>query len=115
MSSEEIESELSEDLDPYRRRQLRAYLRSILGQSTEIATLSEFEKLCLKGDSLRHSLSLFYTLVNKLKAPQELGYMQAWERDLGVTFSENQKNKIFEFTHKASLASKYQEGGGTRF
>ncbi|XP_040178291.1 uncharacterized protein LOC120910599, partial [Rana temporaria] len=111
MTWEEIESELAEVLEPFRRRQLRGFLRSIQSQTTVRTSLSEFEKLCLKGEAMRHSLSIFYSLVNELKAPQEIGFIHAWERDLGVTFTENQKGKIFEFNHKASLASKYQEGG----
>lgn len=70
-----------------------------------------FEQLCLKGEPLRHSLSHFYALLTELEAPQELYFLQLWERDLGVSFSQAQKDRILLFAHKASLANGYQEGG----
>ena len=60
---------------------------------------------------MRHSLSQMYSIWVDLEAPKKLPYIQAWERELGVKFSETQKTKIFNFVHKASLATRYQEGG----
>lgn len=111
MTSGEIERVFEGDLDPFRRMQLNAFLRSKILRLSVVRTPSKFEQICLKGEPVRHSLSLMYSLLIELKAPQKLAFMQAWERDLGVLFSKAQENKILLFTHKASMASRYQEGG----
>lgn len=38
-------------------------------------------------------------------------YLGKWERDLGRTFTEDQKTRILFFAQKASVANKYQENG----
>lgn len=111
MTKGEIERVFSSDLDPFRQIQLNAFLRLIKQRVPMVRNPSRFEQICLKGETLRHSLSFMYALLTELEAPQELAFIQAWERDLGVRFSETQKNKIFMFTHKASMATRYQEGG----
>ena len=111
MNREEIDRAFSEALDPFRRTQLNAFLQSLRQRITGIRKPSGFEQICLKREPLRHSLSVIYALLIDLEAPQELGFLQAWERDLGITFTEIQKKKILLFAHKASMATKYQEGG----
>ena len=59
---------------------------------------------------MKHAISTLYTMVIELKAPQNPGFIQTCEREMGVTFSEAQKNKIFRFTHKVSIAMRYQKG-----
>ena len=61
---------------------------------------TEFEKMCLRGESVRHSLSIFYSLINEMKAPREIGFIQKWETDLGVRFTEIQKKKSSNLTIK---------------
>lgn len=111
MTNREIERDFSLDLDFLCRTQLSAFLRSMPITFTAVRAPSMFEQLCLTGEPLRHPLSYLYALLIGLDGPQELAFLQAWARDLGVTFYEVQKDRILFFAHKASLASRYQEGG----
>lgn len=60
---------------------------------------------------MKHSLSYFYTTLTGLETAQELTFLQAWERDLEMSFSHAQKGRILLFNQKASVASRCQEGG----
>lgn len=111
MTRGEIEGEVTEDLDYFRFMQLGAYIRSKIKTFPVIRELTSFERNCLNGESMRHSLSHFYEILTSLEAPQELNFMQAWERELGVTFTQKQKAKMLKSIHKTSIASRYQEGG----
>lgn len=111
MINREIESNFSVDLDFLRWLQLSTYIRSQLRIPTLILDPSTFEHICLKGESLKHSLSYLYALLIEIEAPHKLPFLQCWERDMGVSFSQAQKDRILFFSHKASLASRYQEGG----
>ena len=111
MQNEEMEQVYGEDIDLWRRNQLRTYIGSLKIRVEDIGVPSKFEEICLKREPMRHMLSYMYNLINEANAPQELVFIQAWERDLDIKFSETQKNKIFSFTHKASMASRYHEGG----
>lgn len=80
MTRGEIEGEVTEDLDYFRSMQLGAYIRSKIKTFPVIQGLSSFERSCLNGESMRHSLSYFYEILTNLEAPQELNFMQAWEK-----------------------------------
>lgn len=109
MTSREIERDFA--LDFLRQTQLSAFLRSMSITHTAVRVPSMFEQICLTGKPLRHLLSYLYALLIGLEAPQEIVFLQTWERDLGIAFSQVQKDRIFLFAHKASLVSRYQEGG----
>lgn len=111
MTSRDIARDFALDLDFLRQTQLCDFLRLRSITHTAIRTPSGFEQICLVGEPLNHSLSYLYAVMTGLEAPQKLAFLQAWERDLGATFSQVQKDRILQFTHKASLASRYQEGG----
>lgn len=91
--------------------QLESFIRSKLNTYAEVRALTAFEETCLKGESMKHSLSYFYTTLTGLETAQELTFLQAWERDLEMSFSHAQKGRILLFNQKASVASRCQEGG----
>ena len=110
MTRGEMEREGMQELDFLRLMQLDAFLRTKIGVYNIIRNPSKFEQTCLEGKSIRHSLSHFYVMLTNLDTPQEFKFIQEWERDLKLTFTQEQKDKILRFTHKASVASKYEEG-----
>lgn len=91
--------------------QLEAFIKSKSNMYTEVRALTGFEDVCLKGETMRHPLSYFYTVLTGIESPQELTFLQTWEGDLGTSFSQEQKNRILVFNQKASVESRYQEGG----
>ena len=111
MTRREIERECMPELDFLRQLQLEAFLRTKADIYPVVRSPSRFEQICLDGNSIRHSLSYFYAMLTKLDRPQEFTFIQAWEKDLGLIFTQEQKDRILRFTHKASIASKYEEGG----
>lgn len=60
---------------------------------------------------MRHSLSHLYSLLTLENVPEDLPFLQQWERDLQTNFTQTQKDRILLFAHKSSVASKYEEGG----
>lgn len=73
--------------------------------------LHSFEELCL-GEGPNHSY--LYTsnkslLDYKPHATADLPFLVKWERDLQVTFTEPQKERILFFAQKSSFCSKYHE------
>lgn len=111
ISRGEIVGDVTPDLDYFRAMQLGAYIRSKTKIYPVIRELSRFEQRCLDEESMRPSLAYFYEVLTSLEAPQDLNFIQAWEREMGTTFSQRQKVKILKSIHKTSVASRYQEGG----
>lgn len=81
MTKREIEQEITPEFDFFRIMQLDAFIRSKSNTYAEVRALTGFVETCLKGESMRHPLSHFYTILTGLEAPQELTFLQAWERD----------------------------------
>lgn len=68
-----------------------------------------FEELCLGEGPIQKSLSTSYKFLLDLHATEDPPFLAKLERDLQVTFTEPQKERILFFTQKSSLYSKYQE------
>lgn len=70
------------------------------------------ETLCLRIDSVREGVSLRGAVtphIVLLNAHSHLDPDFLLERDLCMTFSDEQWTRIFTFAHKASIICKYQE------
>lgn len=96
-------------LGRWRILQLSHFLRSLPEAIGFRRQPTPFEDLCLGDEPVRKSLSSSYNILLAHISQHDPPYLGKWERDLNVTFTEDQKNRILLFAHKSSLCSKYQE------
>lgn len=96
-------------LGRWRISQFSHFLRSLPEVGGFRRQPSSFEDLCLGDGPIRKSLSYSYNILLNHTSQNDPSYLKKWERDLNVTFTEDQKNRILFFAHKSSLCSKYQE------
>lgn len=89
--------------------QLSHFLRSLPEAKGFCRQPTPFEELCMGEEPIRKSLSLSYNILLNHTSQQDPPYLGKWERDLNITFTEDQKIRILFFAHKSSLCSKYQE------
>ncbi|CAJ0950638.1 unnamed protein product [Ranitomeya imitator] len=80
--------------------QLRSFLSSV-----PMGALTPFESMMLPTEGPSHVVSVLYGLVLNSLPPTTLGFMEAWERDLGITFSEADSLKIFTLAHKMTMSN----------
>lgn len=99
----------SQFLNEWRVHQLSHFLNSLPKPHLFQRPLSPFGELCLGDGPIRKSLSLSYEALLDLHAQSESPFSSNWEKDLQVTFTNQQKDRILYFTHKSSLCSNYQE------
>lgn len=96
-------------LPQWRALQLSHLLQSLPKHTLFPRELHAFEEPCLGRDPIRGSLSTSYKHLLELHACSDPPFLAKWERELGVTFSGPQKERILFFVHKSSLCSRYQE------
>lgn len=96
-------------LDHWRINQLFHFLGSLPKPTHFVRKLHSFEELCLGEGPIQRSLSTSYKSLLDLHATEDPPFLAKWERDLQVTFTEPQKERILFFAQKSSMCSKYQE------
>lgn len=89
--------------------QLSHFIRSLPDNDCFHRQPTPFEELCLGDEPIRKSLSHSYNILLAHISQHDPPYLRKWERDLNITFTEDQKKRILLFAHKSSLCSKYQE------
>lgn len=84
-------------------RQIRHFLSTQGTTPTWTRQLTSFEELCTRAPPLRHLISYIYNeLIDDTTCPADPA-RTAWEKDLQMTFTEEDWTCIYEYVHKGSL------------
>lgn len=83
--------------------QLSHFLRSLPEVSGFCSQPTPFEELCMGEEPIRKSLSHSYNILLTHTSQQDPPYLRNWERNLNITFTEDQKTRILFFAHTVNL------------
>lgn len=89
--------------------QIHHFVRYLQGKSSYMRTTTQFEDLCLDLEPPRHALSQTHCWLSAPEADYFPPYTQQWERELGTSWTKDQKSRIILMSHKAHMACAAQE------
>lgn len=75
-------------------------LEHFLGSLPSPRSFTMLEFLCVEHSPLRHAISQTYHLLVFPSPGFKLPYIDKWERDLGLTFTDKQGERILLFSYK---------------
>lgn len=96
-------------MDFWRYRQLHHFIAQHGRAIRDMSSLTPFEHLFIAEEPIPHMISKLYELLGSVTPDTKPLFVQAWERDLGLEFSEAQLTHLYQITHFSSLDSKMQE------
>lgn len=96
-------------LDFWRKIWLNHFLYKLLTQPSPRNDYTTYELECLQSEPIRHSISKMYSLLTLLAQTTRPCNWEKWEKDLDISISPTDRNRILKLMHKSSCSALAQE------